>query len=178
MPEESRGFDAGDPALRHAASLAERAMSFEDSQPMERRLVIRLLKYWRDLGKDEAFPSRGDIDPDAISDIWPHCAVLEVAAKETDPEFVFVGSELAATAGTDLTGRRLSASPQNTLVTEGLSYFGQVLAKKAAITYGGEFTDSHGVTILYRSIILPLSRDGTDIHELLAAANCREVASS
>jgi len=140
-------------------------------------MVVRLLQYWRGLGSDIRIPSRSGIDPKAIPDMWPNCAILDVDGKETDPEITYIGSELTAHAGADLSGRKLSSVPADTLVSTGFSYFGQVLAKKAPITFGGEFTDSRGVTILYRSIILPLSADGTRIDRLLAAANCREVVS-
>jgi len=147
----------------------------EQSNPIERRLVLRLLQYWRGLGDVDALPSEADIDPKAIPDMWPHCAVLDVAGNETDPEIAFVGPALAESAGTDLTGRKLSQAPANTLVAKGLSYYGQVLVKRVPITFGGEFTDQRGVKILYRSIILPLSEDGTNLNRLLGAANCREV---
>jgi hypothetical protein len=148
----------------------------EESHPMERRLVLRLLKYWRGLGDIDSLPAESAIDAKAIPDMWPHCAVLDVLGKETDPEIVFVGNALAETAGADLVGQRLSRAPSETLLAKGLSYFGQVLAKRVPITFGGDFIDRRGVKILYRSIILPLSEDGTTINRLLGAANCREVA--
>jgi hypothetical protein len=142
---------------------------------MERRLVVRLLHYWRGLSDGDRIPSESEIDPKAIPDMWPNCAVLDIAGKETDPEFTFVGAELTARAGAELSGRRLSQTPPDTLVAKGLSYFGQVLAKRVPITIGGDFTDGRGVRILYRSIILPLAKDGNGIDRLLAAANGREV---
>lgn len=151
-------------------------MSMDDTQPMERRMVVRLLQYWRSLTDEDRIPSRSGIDPKVIDDIWPCCAILDVDGKETDPEITYIGSELTVHAGADLSGRKLSDAQADTLVSRGFSYFGQVLAKRAPITFGGEFTDSRGVTILYRSIILPLSADGEKIDRLLAAANCREVA--
>ena len=147
----------------------------EQPHPMERRLVLRLLQYWRSLGDVEHFPSVSVVDGKAIPDMWPHCAVLDVAGKETDPELSYVGTALGESAGTDLAGRRLSQAPADTMVSKGLSYYGQVLVKKVPITFGGEFADRRGIKILYRSIILPLSENGTDIDRLLGAANCREV---
>ena len=148
----------------------------EQSHPMERRLVVRLLQYWRDVAEPDKLPSESDIDPDAIPDMWRNCVILDVAGKETDPEFTYIGSELAARAGADLAGCKLSAAPADTLISKGLSYYGQVLAKRVPITFGGEFIDGRGIKILYRSIILPLSKDGNGIDRLLGAANCREVA--
>ena len=147
----------------------------EPCSPMERRLVLRLLQHWRGSGDVDHFPSLAAIDGSAIPDMWPHCAVLEIAGKETDPEFSYIGSALGASAGTELSGRKFSAAPADTLIARGLSYYGQVLIKKVPITFGGDFVDGRGTKILYRSIILPLSENGADIDRLLAGANCREV---
>ncbi len=150
----------------------------ESVNPMERRLVLRILQYWRGLSGEDIIPPESAIDPKSIADMWPHCAVLDVSGKETDPEIAFVGTDLAATAGAELSGKRLSQAPGDTLLAKGLSYYAQVLVKKVPITFGGEFVDGRGVKILYRSIILPLSNDGTNINRLLGAANCREVTES
>ena len=147
----------------------------DQANPMERRLVLRILQYWRGLSDEDTIPPESAIDPKSIPDMWPNCAVLDVSGKETDPEITFVGTDLAATIGVELSGKRLSVAPADTLLAKGLSYYGQVLVKKVPITFGGEFVDHRGVKILYRSIILPLSDDGTNINRLLGAANCREV---
>lgn len=156
------------------APKAERHRTMDDSQPMERRLVVRLLQYWRGLA-DDGFPREAEIDSQTIADIWPYCALLDTEGKETDPEFLYVGAQFA-TGAADLTRQRLSSALPNTLLSQGLSYFGQVLTRKAPISFGGEFTDAAGVKILYRSVILPLSKHGVSISGLLAAANCRPVA--
>ncbi|MFZ0693055.1 MAG: PAS domain-containing protein [Alphaproteobacteria bacterium] len=147
----------------------------EETNPMERRLVIRLLKYWRSLSDGERLPAQSNIDPHAIPDMWPNCAVLYVAGKEIDPEFSYVGTALSQAAGIELAGRKLSQTPADTLVSNGFSYFGQVLVKKVPITFGGEFVSPRGLKVLYRSIIMPLANDGERINGLLGAANCREV---
>ena len=142
---------------------------------MERRLVLRLLHYWRGLGDAGTIPSEFDIEPTAVPDIWPHCALLDVAASETDPEITFAGHALIDAVGVNLSGKKLSQVPANSLIGKGLSYFGEVLVKKVPITYGGELVDRSGATIPYRSIILPLAEDGVTINRLLAAANCGEI---
>jgi hypothetical protein len=45
------------------------------------------------------------------------------------------------------------------------------------ISRGGEFIKYDGMKVLYRSIILPMSDDGSSVSGLLGAANCREVPS-
>ena len=43
----------------------------EDALPkgMERRLLLRLLSYWRELGDDGQLPSFADVDPAQIPDM-------------------------------------------------------------------------------------------------------------
>jgi hypothetical protein len=146
--------------------------------PMERRLVLRLLKYWRDIGGAEKFPALADVDTAAIPDMWPHCALLDVTGHERDPVIGYIGEGLANGCDGSLQGQALSATPGGTLAAHALSYYAQVLVKQAPITYGGEFRDRDGGKVLYRSIILPLADDGTTIDRLLCAANCRVVAQS
>jgi hypothetical protein len=148
----------------------------DNPNPMERRLVLRLLKYWRDIGGAEKFPAVGDVDAAAIPDMWPHCALLEVTGHERDPLIRHIGEGLANGCDGSLQGRALSVMPGGTLAAHAMSYYAQVLVKHVPITYGGEFRDRDGGKVLYRSIILPLADDGATIDRLLCAANCRVVA--
>jgi hypothetical protein len=143
---------------------------------MERRLVLRILDYWRGITHTGAFPAESDIDPGAMSDMWPWCAVLGVDGKETDPEFSYIGDHLKEWCGANLTGKPLSATPRGTLVEKAFSHFDRVLEKKVPISVGGQFTDHQGVTMLYRSILLPLADDGKTVVALLGATNCGEVS--
>lgn len=164
-----------DADAQSADSEAGRNVAMDEAPPIERRLVVRLLKYWRDVGDVDIFPRETDIDPQAIPDMWPHCALLDVTGNADDPEFTYMGAELIMHAGADLTGRPLSAATPGTLINRAFSYVAQVLEKRAPTTFGGEFIDAEGLKVLYRSVILPLSKNGVRITGLLAAANCRKV---
>lgn len=142
---------------------------------LERRLVLRLLSYWRDLCGARTYPSFADVDPASIPDIWTWALVVEVVGHEADPVFRHVGDSLAAFAPIPLVGLELSALPRETLVTHAVSYVQAVIAKGVPISRGGEFTRPGNIRVLYRSILLPMSDDGTTISGLLGAANCREV---
>jgi len=150
-------------------------VSEELPQGMERRLVLRLLGYWRSLCDDRKFPSFADVDPTAIPDIWANSFVLEVKDDDSEPVFRAVGDELAASISTSLIGRRMSDTPIDTLPGVSITYVDEVLDKEVPISRGGEFLKPDGTTVLYRSIILPMSDDGETVSGLLGAANCREV---
>lgn len=142
---------------------------------MERRLVLRLLGYWREIRGDDDYPTFSDVDPAAIPDIWPHCFVLEASKAGDDPIFRAVGDEIAGHFPGVIIGRRVSELTDQSLFSVTIDYLGQVLSKGAPISHGGEFYRDDGTKILYRSIVLPMSDDGETVSGLLCAANCREV---
>jgi len=142
---------------------------------LERRLVLRLLSYWRDMCGERRYPSFADVDPAAIPDMWEWAFVIEVVGHEPDPVLRHVGGALADFVHQPLVGLKLSAVPRETLVSYAMSYVQAVIAKGVPISRGGEYVRDGGVRVLYRSIVLPMSDDGATISGLLGAANCREV---
>jgi hypothetical protein len=142
---------------------------------MERRLVLRVLSYWREIAGERRFPTFADVDPSAVSSMWPYCFVLDVAGDPDDPVYRIAGHEFASHAGRRLAGMKVSEVPADTLIEKSIVYMDEVLIKKVPITRGGEFSRPDGAKILYRSILLPMSDDDTSISGLLGAANCRIV---
>lgn len=155
---------------------AERQL-IEDQLPqgMERRLVLRLLAHWRELCGERAFPSFADIDPDQMPNMWANCLVLDCVGHAENPVFRTIGKDLADRIDMDLVDRFVADAPEKTLIAVTVAYAGEVLRKKVPISRGGEYFNSDGVRVLYRSILLPMSDDGETVSGLLGAANCREV---
>jgi hypothetical protein len=147
-----------------------------DEQPkgIERRMVHRLLVHWRNAQGDELFPSLDAVLERDLGDIGPSIFVLGVSDGEGEPAFERVGESFAGEVSGDLTGQPVSAAPEGTLLAQAVGYYDKVLSKKIPITTGGEFRHVQGGTVLYRSIILPLSESGGTIDFLLGAANCRK----
>ena len=144
-------------------------------QGMERRLVHRLLAYWRGLQIEDEFPSFAAIDPQEIPDIWGNTFVLEVVENESDPVFRALGDDIAGHYNVSLIGRHISEVPESSLVSVSVGYLDEVLKKGVPISRGGDFIKDDGTEVLYRSILLPMSDDGETISGILGAANCREV---
>ena len=141
---------------------------------IERRMVHRLLVHWRDAQGDGAFPTLDAVLKRDLGDIGPSIFVLRVADGEGEPAFERVGDFFADEVPSDLTGRPVSAVPAGTLLAQAVGRYRMVLSKKVPITAGGEFSHVQGGTVLYRSILLPLSEGGDTIEFLLGAANCRK----
>ena len=146
----------------------------ETTNPRERRLVLRLLSYWRELAGERTMPQPSDVDGGKIQDMWGHCFVLKVV-NSGEPVYGYVGAHHAEKLNGDINGKVVSAAGADTLIGQASSYYRQVLARGIPITLGGQFVNAAGRTVLYRSILLPLGDDGGKITALLGGANCREL---
>ena len=142
----------------------------------EQRFVLQLLTYWRSLLDDRPLPSFDDIELAAIQTLWPHCFIVDVIGATIAPMFRALGSEFAAEAKCSLVGRCVSDAPAGTLVSAATAYIAEVLTKSVPVSRGGELRRANRPTMLYRSILLPMSDDGETINGLLGGASGREVA--
>lgn len=145
--------------------------------PSERRLVLRLLDYWRQVCRDRTWPAPDDFYPAAIPDLWDYCFLIDLAGGANgEPTFRYVGDYHKRMYGEDVAGVPLSKADPATLLAQSASYLSDVVRRGVPVTCGGEFTDRRGYHILYRSIMLPLSLDNRTIEVILGGANCRETA--
>ncbi len=147
----------------------------DELQGAERRLVLRLLTYWRDLQDEFCFPCFADLNPVELDDIWSHCFVLDLSGNDGDPIFRTVGEAFAGFAECGFGNLKVSELPDDTLAWLSTYYFAEIIEKRAPVSRGGEFTGRDGVKVLYRSILLPMAEDGETISGFFGAANCREV---
>lgn len=152
------------------------------SASSENRMVLQLFSYWKRISKDRQFPSLVDIDPNAIGEIWPYCFILDVASDVPKPVFHYIGKSLErdrqidlALAETESSEERDGQSVPPTRLGRAARYFRQVLLKKAPVTSGGVFAHPNGKTILFRSILLPLSDDDRTFNYVLGAVSSRDV---
>lgn len=146
----------------------------DTSSPVERRLVMRLLRHWQALADGRAMPARTAIVPQQIAEMWSFCWIAAVRGAE--PVFTAIGDAYRDENAEALIGHPLSAASPYTLIGKSTEYHAEVLAQRVPISTGGELPHQDGRLLLYRSIVLPLGRDGKTIDHLLGAANCRAVA--
>jgi hypothetical protein len=143
-------------------------------RPEERRLVLRLLAYWDDLRGDRDYPRADDIDARVIGDDWAHCFLLRLTGDElAGSRLLHVGNVLLGDLP-DGAPETLVEVPESALLHHAAGFADQTLAKAVPVSLGGEALLTVGRT-LFRSILLPLSNDGTTIDHLLGAANGRPV---
>ncbi|MGB1548103.1 MAG: PAS domain-containing protein [Alphaproteobacteria bacterium] len=137
----------------------------------ERRLVLRLLDYWRGITEDRNYPSLNDIRSDDIADMWPFCFVLDVSENKEDPMLRYVGEEIIECYGEPCVNLRISEIRKNSLLDVATSYVSEILRKGVPISYGNSFKSTEGHGVLCRSILLPLSDNNETISLVLGGAN-------
>jgi hypothetical protein len=143
--------------------------------PIERRLVMRLLRIWRDKADPEDMPSRDRLTVDDIADSKPFCWTATVVSA-TEAKFDWIGDAYAIDKPETLIGQKLSAMPEGTLIARASAYAHNVITWRVPMSFGGEIKHRDGSTLLFRSIILPLrDADSSDVTHLLGAANFRTV---
>ncbi len=148
----------------------------EFPQPTERRLVIRALEHWNRWRGDNPFPAPSQVVPAELGADWDDSVLMELSIDGGNWVFRHVGANLKTPDMGDGVGWPVEECSESMLVRHATAYFPKVLQKHIPVSMSGEF--KHGIaTILYRSIVLPLSSDGTTIDGLLGAANSRTVTS-
>ncbi len=143
----------------------------DQPQGMERRMVHRLLMHWRGAQQTDEVPSLDSVLSRDLGDLEASLYVLYIGGDE--PVFERIGGNLLADGGKGLIGEPVSDAPPNTLLGQAVKYYSKVMVKRIPITLGGEFTHDSGETVLYRSLIAPLSDENADNSYLLGAANCK-----
>lgn len=150
----------------------------ETARGLERRLVLRLLNYWRSKAELGGQPNLARIVSDQIPDIWPNCFIIALKGPDHDSSFIEFGVNLVTACGGDYRGRPLKSIPEETIVGKTVSFLPELLTKMVPISRGGGIVRMDGATTLYRGILLPLSEADGEIDHILGAANCRDVAQS
>jgi len=138
----------------------------------ERRINMRLMGYWQTLRGSGADVPVERFDPAAISDLWAHCFVIELAGDSKDPSFRHIGEKIAFESRVDTEARKVSEVPDGTLLGMAARLTSEVKQIHFPVVDSGEFQDSEGRRRLYRSILVPFSDKAGAITLLVGAARC------
>jgi hypothetical protein len=158
--------------MDNAAQSAPPAGEGADS-PIERRLVMRLLRVWRDKAEPEDMPSRERLTVEDIVESKPFCWTATVDSAG-EGRFDWIGDAYAIDKPQALIGQKLSSAAEGTLIARASAYAQNVITWRVPMSFGGELKHRDGQTLLFRSIILPLRDAGSaDVTHLLGAANYR-----
>jgi hypothetical protein len=143
-------------------------------QQHEYRLIMRVLARWRALADLRGLPRRSQIDPRAFGEDWRHCLLIDLDPRPEHSRLAFVGEGLRDPSWPTFERQSIAECAQETLLYTATSYLDRVVNEREPLLEG---VGLHiGTPVLYRSILLPLSENGSRIDGVLGAANFREAA--
>lgn len=142
----------------------------------ERRMQVRAYNFWASLLDNRQFPDVADLHPEDLGDFGPYSVLLDFTGGIDDPAIAYLGEELAGECDTSSSIRMLSQVPSRSLLSRITDHYMQIIANQAPIGFEAEFVNQRGVTILYRGILLPFSRDDAHIDHIYGVINWKELA--
>lgn len=129
----------------------------------ERRLSLRLLRYWQEKRGTRALATENDIDPEELGGDWEYCFLLQARdiANVQDYNFTYLGERiLKAYFDKAIDEHNQFMVGPNAFRLSG--HFARVIDTKAPVLDEGEFQTLHGRRVLYRQVLLPLGDSEPD----------------
>ena len=152
-------------------------MQTSDQYPYgERRLGLRLLRYWNDKRGMRTMPEENDMDPDELGADWEYCFLLQArdVANVQDYNFTYLGPKIMGAyfdKAIDEHNQFMVGPNAYRLST----HFEQVLRTQAPVLDEGEFLTLHGRKVLYRQVLLPLGAEDKDVEAIFGGMNYKIV---
>lgn len=142
----------------------------------ERRLSLRLLRYWREKCGPRGLPVENDLDPEELGPDWEYCFLLQSrdVANIEDYNFTYLGQKIMkAYFDTNIDAHNQFMVGPNAFRLS--KHFAQVLETGAPVLDEGEFETLHGRRVLYRQVLLPLGDHDKGIEAIFGGMNYKIV---
>jgi hypothetical protein len=121
------------------------------------RINERLRSYWNELRGERPFPSEREVDFTELDAVWKSCFLVK--RDETKPvpfAYIYLGSDLIMAYGDDLGAREICERLVFPSSMSLLHKFEEVVNTRAPVEQEDTFTNTKGLIIKYRSLMLPL----------------------
>ena len=138
----------------------------------ERRLSLRLLRYWQEKRGTRAMAVENDIDPEELGADWDYCFLLQArdVTNMQDYNFTYLGAKIMnAYFDKAIDEHNEFMVGPNAFRLSG--HFSRVLDSQAPVLDEGEFETLHGRRVLYRQVLLPLGEVDEDVQAIFGAMN-------
>lgn len=138
----------------------------------ERRMTLRVLRYWQELRGIRPMPEEPEIDPDVLGNDWGFCFLLQArdVANVQDYNFTYLGENIMGAyfdREIDEHNEFLVGPNAYRLST----HFSRVLETGAPVIDEGEFMTLHARRVLFRQVLLPLGTEEKGIESIFGAMN-------
>lgn len=130
----------------------------------ERRLTEQLVLYWNSKRKERKYPTREDIIPAEIADIWDDCFIVAIRETTEHPHhsYSYIGNNISK-----MFGDTLEAASVLPLADNLASQYYLVMRAQKPLIQETSFTNLQDQEIKYRQILLPLGPDHYTVDYIL-----------
>jgi hypothetical protein len=142
----------------------------------ERRLTLRLLRYWKDLCGMRPMPEEPEIDPDVLGADWGYCFLLQSrdVANTQDYNFTYLGERImGAYFDRELDEHNEFLVGPNAYRLS--NHFKRVLQTGAPVIDEGEFLTLHARRVLFRQVLLPIGSEEKGVEAIFGGMNYKIV---
>jgi hypothetical protein len=142
----------------------------------ERRLSLRLMRYWSEKSGLRPMAVENDIDPEELGEDWGYCFLLQArdVANIQDYNFTYLGENIMkAYFDTSLDAHNQFMVGPNAFRLS--AHFTKVLETKAPVLDEGEFATVQGRRVLYRQVLLPLGQTDGVVEAIFGGMNYKIV---
>lgn len=121
----------------------------------QHRIHDRLVSYWQQLCQGRPMPSEADVVLGDLGDIWPSCFLVSV--EDNIFSYDFLGAAIVIAYGDSIGGKEITEKLVYPHPPSLVNTFKQVVHSGNPAMDESEFVNSKGVTVKYRSCVLPLA---------------------
>jgi hypothetical protein len=139
--------------------------------PQERRLIMRFYRLWAARAAGRSYPALVDLSREDLLPFKDHTILIDLQEGYDNPKLRVIGSHIAAQLETSLLGAAPDAAPRGSILSRVTDHYLEVLANKAPVAFEAEFKLREGWEILYRAILVPLSRHDDRVEFVMGVIN-------
>ncbi|MEX6634623.1 PAS domain-containing protein [Hyphococcus lacteus] len=137
----------------------------------ERRLTERVRNQWMRLAGDR-LPSLREVEALNFGPDRDYCFAVDMRLSDILPYFIFMGEELARYSSLYPMG---DARREKTLLDTAMVKMDEATLSRAPVEFSEIKRLDDGRRVAFRSILLPLSENGTDVSHIFGAARGKGV---
>ena len=146
----------------------------------ERRLTMRLHKYWDMVRKAQSVPDYSQFNSGTISDIWPYCFVVTIDAGgenlQSDKhsyKYIYIGEPLIRMYGKDMTGQTLTEGVKHFMGGRIFDKLQEVVNKGQPVEDTGHIVNQQGKMLKYRACYLPFGKESSPLSHVVVGLTYR-----
>ena len=145
----------------------------------DKRLTMRLMNYWKRLGKDE-LPDFAKLNTAAIDDLWQSCMVVVPLPRssntrtQTTLKLHHMGRKLSEVMGNAAVGSYVMARARQFSGDKILERMDELIATARPIEESGQFISDKHKVVKYRSCMLPFGNAKDGVTHVVVGLSWRE----